>query len=170
MSLQKHQQQDESIIQEIADKLGPDQDIFQGNSNQHISAQLQKGIKFRKKCCNNSYRLRQDFLEQLVDDYIDGDTTKVKSKVVKSIKDKESKIRTYNIMRRYLKPNDQSGLTQLDIPEWNKFEFILILSITQLFLRTPPQTQWWQIITCITFFLHMVNWNSTSLTRLATGK
>eukprot|EP00957_Ditylum_brightwellii_P210873 15365507-Ditylum_brightwellii.AAC.2 len=32
LSLQKHQQQDESIIQEIADKLGPDQDIFQGNS------------------------------------------------------------------------------------------------------------------------------------------
>eukprot|EP00957_Ditylum_brightwellii_P040594 3072922-Ditylum_brightwellii.AAC.1 len=33
LSLQKHQQRDESIIQEIANKLGPDQDIFQGNSN-----------------------------------------------------------------------------------------------------------------------------------------
>eukprot|EP00957_Ditylum_brightwellii_P006808 515909-Ditylum_brightwellii.AAC.1 len=57
MSLQKNQQQDESIIQEIADKLGPDQDIFQCNFTQSISAQLQKAIKFRKKCCNNSYKL-----------------------------------------------------------------------------------------------------------------
>eukprot|EP00957_Ditylum_brightwellii_P053583 4059787-Ditylum_brightwellii.AAC.1 len=119
MSLQQHQQQDESIIQEIADKLGLDQDIFQGNSDQPISAQLQKAIKFRKKYHNDSYRLRQEFLEQLADDYINGDTTQVKSKVVKSIKDKDNKIRTYNIMRRYLKPNDQSGLTKLDISEWD---------------------------------------------------
>eukprot|EP00957_Ditylum_brightwellii_P161099 12265832-Ditylum_brightwellii.AAC.1 len=99
-------------------------------------------MKFRKKCRNDSYRLRQEFLEKLADDYINEHTTKDKSKVVKSIKDKEIKIRIYNIMRRYLKPTDRSGITQLDIQEWDKFKFILILSTTQLFLHTPPQTKW----------------------------
>eukprot|EP00957_Ditylum_brightwellii_P093735 7137001-Ditylum_brightwellii.AAC.2 len=57
MSLQKSNQQDESILQDIANKLGPDQDIHQGSPHRPVSSQLQKAIKVCKTCCNNSYKL-----------------------------------------------------------------------------------------------------------------
>eukprot|EP00957_Ditylum_brightwellii_P165313 12586816-Ditylum_brightwellii.AAC.1 len=61
-------------------------------------------------------------------------------------------------MRKYLKPDDCSGLTQLDIPEWDKFEFMLTLSSTSLFLTAPSLIKWWLTMTCVIFFLYMVDW------------
>eukprot|EP00957_Ditylum_brightwellii_P155684 11852086-Ditylum_brightwellii.AAC.1 len=64
----------------------------------------------------------------------------------------------YSIMRRYLKPDDHLGLTQLDIPDWDKFEFMLILGSASLFLTAPYLMQWWLTMMCVTFFLHTVDW------------
>eukprot|EP00957_Ditylum_brightwellii_P195372 14885620-Ditylum_brightwellii.AAC.1 len=119
MSPQRHNQHDETALNDISNKLGPDVDIFQGNPSRSVSAQLRFAKKERKICHNNSYKLCQEFLERLADDIIDGDTTKDRAKIIQGIKDKESKKRIYAIMHRHLKPQDRSGLTQLNIPEWD---------------------------------------------------
>jgi hypothetical protein len=63
----------------------------------------------------------------------------------------------YRIMQRYLKPQDRAGITHLDIPEWDKFEFMLVMIIGSCFTNVPT-IQWWLTVTCLTFFLHMVDW------------
>eukprot|EP00957_Ditylum_brightwellii_P164138 12497646-Ditylum_brightwellii.AAC.1 len=59
VSMLKHPQQDETILQDIADTLGPGVDIYQGNNDAFPNSQLCRTIKYRKQCCNNSYKLRQ---------------------------------------------------------------------------------------------------------------
>eukprot|EP00957_Ditylum_brightwellii_P106154 8097987-Ditylum_brightwellii.AAC.2 len=61
------------------------------------------------------------------------ETTKDKAKIVKSIKHRERTKRMYWIMKQYLKPQDRAGITHLDVQQW-------------------------LTITCVTFFLHMVDW------------
>eukprot|EP00957_Ditylum_brightwellii_P099451 7575798-Ditylum_brightwellii.AAC.1 len=60
-------------------------------------------------------------------------------------------------MQRYLKPQDRSSITHLDIPEWDKFTFLLTMAFDTCF-HACPCIQWWLTMTCVTFFLHMVNW------------
>eukprot|EP00957_Ditylum_brightwellii_P197587 15053435-Ditylum_brightwellii.AAC.1 len=64
---------------------------------------------------------------------IDGGTTKDKNKVITHIKDHESK------------------------KQWDKFDFLLIMAFGSCF-HTHPPIQWWLTMTCVTFFLHMVDW------------
>eukprot|EP00957_Ditylum_brightwellii_P022166 1672780-Ditylum_brightwellii.AAC.1 len=99
MSLQRHNQHDDTALKDISNKLSPDVDIFQGNPSRSVSAQLHLAKKERKRCRNNSYKLRQEFLERLNDDIIDGDTTKDRARIIRGIKDKESKNRMHAIMR-----------------------------------------------------------------------
>eukprot|EP00957_Ditylum_brightwellii_P075581 5744550-Ditylum_brightwellii.AAC.1 len=48
MSLQRNNQHDESALNDISNKLGPDVDIFQGNPSRSVSAQLRLAKKERK--------------------------------------------------------------------------------------------------------------------------
>eukprot|EP00957_Ditylum_brightwellii_P083349 6336849-Ditylum_brightwellii.AAC.1 len=83
--------------------------------------------------------------------------TKDKTKVITHIKDHESKKRMFRTMKKYLKTQNKAGITHLDIPEWDKFDFLLIMAFGSYF-RTHPPIQWWLTMTYVTFFLHMVNW------------
>eukprot|EP00957_Ditylum_brightwellii_P008316 629454-Ditylum_brightwellii.AAC.1 len=69
---------------------------------------------------------------------IDGDTTKDKNKVITHIKDHESKKHMFRIMQRYLKPQNKAGITHLNIPEWDKFDFLLIMAFGSCFHAHPP--------------------------------
>eukprot|EP00957_Ditylum_brightwellii_P135765 10354345-Ditylum_brightwellii.AAC.1 len=59
MSLQHHNQHDDTALEDISNKLGPEVDIFQCNPSRSVSAQLRLAKKERKRCRNNSYKLCQ---------------------------------------------------------------------------------------------------------------
>eukprot|EP00957_Ditylum_brightwellii_P210997 15365645-Ditylum_brightwellii.AAC.2 len=99
MSLMASQQKDHSMLQDISNKLGPDQDINQGNSTRSASVQLCHAKENCKKHRNNSYKLCQELLERLAEDIIKGDTTQDKKKILKCIKTRENRQCMYLIMR-----------------------------------------------------------------------
>eukprot|EP00957_Ditylum_brightwellii_P099077 7546118-Ditylum_brightwellii.AAC.1 len=80
VSLQQQPQHDESIIDSILNKLGPDVDVYQDTPNALPTSQLCCAIKYCKKCWDKSFQLQQEFLEWLAEDMIDGYTKKDKNK------------------------------------------------------------------------------------------
>eukprot|EP00957_Ditylum_brightwellii_P106385 8116181-Ditylum_brightwellii.AAC.1 len=60
-------------------------------------------------------------------------------------------------VKTYLKPENGGGLNQVDIPEWDKLEYILIFTITQYFTHMP-QLQWWFTIIFITTLFPFIDW------------
>eukprot|EP00957_Ditylum_brightwellii_P133745 10197560-Ditylum_brightwellii.AAC.1 len=126
ISILKHPQSTEAVLNAILDQFGSNTDIFQGDQQRPPTAQLQKAKKDQKKCRNNSYKLQQELLERLTEEMMEEETTKDKAKIVKNIKNHERTKRMYRIMKQYLKPQDRARITHLDVPEWNKFEFLTI--------------------------------------------
>eukprot|EP00957_Ditylum_brightwellii_P000339 26324-Ditylum_brightwellii.AAC.1 len=101
----------------MEEKMGPDVDIYQGNINRKASGQVQLAVKARKSIWNNSFKIGQECLEQCVKEMIT-DNNENKAKIIKCIKDTESKKRVYGMLRQYLNPDDNiTSLSQVDIPE-----------------------------------------------------
>eukprot|EP00957_Ditylum_brightwellii_P017097 1289010-Ditylum_brightwellii.AAC.1 len=67
-SIQKTRLNNEEQLQNIIDKLGPEVDVYQGNQNRKPSTQLRKAVKQLGSCWNNSFKLRQKFLEELAEE------------------------------------------------------------------------------------------------------
>eukprot|EP00957_Ditylum_brightwellii_P109046 8318365-Ditylum_brightwellii.AAC.1 len=74
--------------------------------------QYRKAIQEWRTVRVHSYKIRQQFLECLADDKIK-ENNQDKAKIIKRIKDTESKQRMYAILRQYFKPGDPLGLTQV---------------------------------------------------------
>eukprot|EP00957_Ditylum_brightwellii_P188776 14369470-Ditylum_brightwellii.AAC.1 len=87
------------------------------------SGQLCRAKKERKNCLNNSFKLRQEYLEKLVDELHDDATQERRTRIIKRIKDTKSRKRMYTLLRSYLKPKDRAGLHHVDVPEWDRSEF-----------------------------------------------
>ena len=98
VSLLTQPQYDESILDGILDKLGPGIDVNQAKPNLVPTSQLRRAIKYRKQCRNNSFKLCQEFLEELAEESIDGDTTKDKAKIIKNIQHHKSSKQMYRIL------------------------------------------------------------------------
>eukprot|EP00957_Ditylum_brightwellii_P203769 15336140-Ditylum_brightwellii.AAC.1 len=58
-------------------------------------------------------------------------------------------------MKAYLKLQSTYGIIHIDIPEWDIFEFFLILMFPPLF-KQNKWLQWWLTIMSLALFLHMV--------------
>eukprot|EP00957_Ditylum_brightwellii_P019776 1492491-Ditylum_brightwellii.AAC.1 len=52
----------------------------------------------------------------------------------------------YARMQRCLKPEDRGGITQIEIPEWDKCEFVMILGIGTILEKVPQELKWWYIM------------------------
>eukprot|EP00978_Attheya_sp_CCMP212_P047144 scaffold421241_cov56-Attheya_sp.AAC.2 len=83
-------------------------DSFQGDEKKTIYIQIRFAKKKRKELRNNSFELRQQFLENLAEEEaaLQKDNSK-KEQILCSIKKTESQKRMYAIMQRYLKPEDR---------------------------------------------------------------
>eukprot|EP00978_Attheya_sp_CCMP212_P043823 scaffold292961_cov59-Attheya_sp.AAC.2 len=78
--------------------------------------QLRKAIKARKAVRNNSFKLRQAFVEKLAEEQAALCENSTKEKIIRSMQRTEAQRRMYKILNQYLKPNEQEGITQIDVP------------------------------------------------------
>eukprot|EP00957_Ditylum_brightwellii_P002161 166121-Ditylum_brightwellii.AAC.1 len=86
-----------------------------------------------------------------------------KAKITKCMKDAESKRRMYILLKWYLKPSDnRAGLSQVDVPEWDYAEFVLIVGITHQFHWHYP-LQWWFGIMMFPIVDKLVAWRNHCL-------
>jgi hypothetical protein len=160
--LEKKAIKDEELLKDILKQIPPDYDIFQGHPNGTTNKQLLQARKYCSKCRNNSYKLRQDFLEQLADELMEEDDTQDRAVIVHKIRDAESKRRMYAVMKKYFKPGNKAGITHLDVPEWDKFELICIMCFATPFYNMP-HIQWWMTITCLVMFHKLIDIRATFL-------
>eukprot|EP00957_Ditylum_brightwellii_P121221 9244556-Ditylum_brightwellii.AAC.1 len=133
-----------------------------------MSAQLRKTIKHRRKCHNNSYELQQCFLEWLADEMITAENPNQVS-IIKQIKSTESTKAMYRKVKNYLKPENCTCLTQVDIPEWDKLKVWLTDTIAHSFTHLP-QAQWWLTIAIIPFFFALMNWKELFISAISRKK
>eukprot|EP00957_Ditylum_brightwellii_P096104 7321981-Ditylum_brightwellii.AAC.1 len=74
------------------------------------------------------------------------------------IKDVESKKRMYGMLRQYVMPGkNRTGLSQVDVPEWDKAEFVLLMGITNLHHQFQP-LQWWFGMTMFAMLDKLTAW------------
>eukprot|EP00957_Ditylum_brightwellii_P131446 10025333-Ditylum_brightwellii.AAC.2 len=101
----------------MEEQMGPKVDIYQGNINRKASGQVWLAVKTRKRIWNNSFKIRQELLEQYAEEIIT-DNHEDKAKIIKWIKDAKSEKRVYAMLRQYLKPDEsRTSLSQVDVPE-----------------------------------------------------
>eukprot|EP00978_Attheya_sp_CCMP212_P013060 scaffold32610_cov79-Attheya_sp.AAC.2 len=105
----------EHIITELEIDL-TDEDLYQGDADRSIHGQIRKVYKLRKQARNNSFKLRQDFLEKLAEEEAALNKNSTKEKILRSIRRSEAQRRMYKILNQYLKPEDRAGISQIDIP------------------------------------------------------
>ena len=130
MSYRRNNMEEDHILQEKAIEIGPEIDIYQGNKERSPKAQLRKALKERKKCQNNSFKLRQEFLEKLAEEEADYDPHNSKATILRSMKQREATTRTYKIMRRYLKPDKDGCCNFIEVPDIEKFRTLTQQTIT----------------------------------------
>eukprot|EP00957_Ditylum_brightwellii_P190220 14479361-Ditylum_brightwellii.AAC.1 len=128
-------------LNNIINKLSPDVDVFQGDKSQKPSSQLWKAVKQLRSCCNNRFQLYKKFLEDLTEEAA-ANNEKKKLKILKQMEHMEARNLMYSRMTCYLRPDNRSGITQVDIPEWEKLE----LGLSLVFSNIAPAIQWWFII------------------------
>eukprot|EP00957_Ditylum_brightwellii_P086530 6583494-Ditylum_brightwellii.AAC.1 len=69
--------------------------------------QLRWALRERKLCRNNSFKLRQSYLERLVEEEaVTGSSTK--ESIIRRMKATEATKRMYRLLQKYLKPEDRS--------------------------------------------------------------
>eukprot|EP00957_Ditylum_brightwellii_P209544 15362221-Ditylum_brightwellii.AAC.1 len=52
----------------------------------------------------------------------------------------------YTRMKRCLKSDDKSKITQIEVPEWDKLEFVILMGLCTISSKVAPQLQWWFIL------------------------
>eukprot|EP00957_Ditylum_brightwellii_P049243 3736794-Ditylum_brightwellii.AAC.1 len=142
---------DQTPLDRIATEIGIDYNVLQGNPKRTISGQLCRAIKHGKKCWNNSFQLCQQFLERLAGEWV---TAKAPNQaaIVHRIKTAEHQKTMYCKLQTYLKPNSHGGLTQVDVPEWNKMELFLTVIIYNFLYACKHNICWWITISLL-FYL-----------------
>eukprot|EP00978_Attheya_sp_CCMP212_P008857 scaffold20822_cov52-Attheya_sp.AAC.3 len=108
-----------SNVQDTLTKLEielADTDLFQGDPERSISGQIRKAYKLRREARNNSFKLRQDYLEKLAEEEATRNNNSTKEKILRSMRRSEAQRRMYKILNQYLKSDDRAGITQIDIP------------------------------------------------------
>jgi hypothetical protein len=93
-----------------------DEDIFQGDSGRTIHGQIRKAYKLRRATRNDSFNLRQAFLEKLAEEEAAVNENSTKEKILRSMRKTEAQRRMYKILHQYLKPDDRAGISQIDVP------------------------------------------------------
>eukprot|EP00957_Ditylum_brightwellii_P010506 796274-Ditylum_brightwellii.AAC.1 len=99
---------EDHMLKEKELEIGPDVDIYQGDRSRQPQNQLRRAIKERKQCRNDSFKLRQEFLEKLAEEEAELNPHISKATILCNMKHQQATTRMYKIMRRYLKP-DQNG-------------------------------------------------------------
>eukprot|EP00957_Ditylum_brightwellii_P143252 10914255-Ditylum_brightwellii.AAC.1 len=115
--LKRGKEDTKTLRQKLEDEIGVEVDIYQGNILRTSGGQLRKAVKYMKKCRNSSYNLRQECLESRAEE-LTTENEKEKAQIVQQIRSTESRKVMYRVLKRYLKPEDRAGLTQVDVPEW----------------------------------------------------
>ena len=100
-----------------------DIDIHQGDHTRPITLQIRKAKKSRQLIRARSYKKRQEFLEKLADNA----TTKGddRARIIRIIRETEQNRCMYRTFKRYLKPEDMTGLIQVNVSEWEKVEVVI---------------------------------------------
>jgi hypothetical protein len=80
-------------------------------------------------------------LEEIAKEAADHEDKKT-LKILKSMKHTEAYNIMYARMRRCLKPEEKGKITQIEVPEWDKFEFMMILGLGTTLRKVTPQLQW----------------------------
>ena len=103
-----------------------DIDIHQSDYTRPIASQIRKAKKSHRLIRARSYKKQQDFLEKLANDAATEGNNR--ARIIRIIRETEQNRSMYRTFKRYLKPEDRTGLIQFDVPEWEKVE-VVILSI-----------------------------------------
>eukprot|EP00957_Ditylum_brightwellii_P050746 3847792-Ditylum_brightwellii.AAC.1 len=111
--------EDEGLLRKLEEEIGVSVDVYQRNKKRTLGGQLRKAEKHRQNGRNNSYTLHQKFLERQVEELATENETK-KTKAVYSIQTTESRKVMHKVIKQYLKLESRAGLTQVDVPEWDK--------------------------------------------------
>ena len=74
-----------------------DEDIFQGDSGQTIHGQIRKAYKLRRATRNDSFNLRQAFLEKLAEEEAAVNENSTKEKILRSMRKTKAQRRMYKI-------------------------------------------------------------------------
>jgi hypothetical protein len=109
----------ESDVQAELNKLEielANEDIYQGNKERPILSQICLAFKRRQAARNNSFQLRQSFLERLAEEEAALSENSTKEKILRSMKRTEAQKRMYTILNQYLKPNQRAGISQIEVP------------------------------------------------------
>eukprot|EP00957_Ditylum_brightwellii_P182623 13910555-Ditylum_brightwellii.AAC.1 len=117
MSFERNRIKGKNILQLRRQEIDPEVDIFQGEEKRKASAQLRKAKKHLTKCRNNSYKLRQEYLQRKAEEMVPGGEQEEIQKMVKQMKHQEARIRMYAIMKRYLKPERDGGTSFIMVPD-----------------------------------------------------
>eukprot|EP00957_Ditylum_brightwellii_P033004 2502279-Ditylum_brightwellii.AAC.1 len=74
-----------------------------------------------------------------------------RAKIIRCIQQTESTKRMYTLLKRYLKPEDHSGLTHIYVPEWDKLALPMMLYLAN---KVPVNGPWWKAVLTYTLILH----------------
>eukprot|EP00957_Ditylum_brightwellii_P022422 1691876-Ditylum_brightwellii.AAC.1 len=122
--------QEDHMLKEKEIEIGPDVDMYQGDRLKRPQNQLWRAIKERKQCQNDSFKLRQEFLEKLVGEEAELDPHRSKATIICYMKNQEATTRMYNILRRYLKPDQTKCCNFIEVPDLEKFKTLTQKTVT----------------------------------------
>ena len=81
------------------------------------------------------------------------------AKIMKQIRETERNRKMYTTFKLYLKPNERSGLTQVDILKWDKVVIIREMLLPNLWNYTQP-IQWVLAVIIITIINRLTEWKT----------
>eukprot|EP00957_Ditylum_brightwellii_P071568 5441560-Ditylum_brightwellii.AAC.1 len=86
MSFERNKIKGNYILELCRQEIDLDVDIFQGEEKRKAPAQLRKAKKHLTKCRNNSYKLRQEYLQRKAEEMVPGGEKEEIQKMVKRMK------------------------------------------------------------------------------------
>eukprot|EP00957_Ditylum_brightwellii_P191558 14584919-Ditylum_brightwellii.AAC.1 len=132
-------------LQQLRENLPEEIDIFQGNENRGIRAQIHKKAKALHKARSDSFEKQQDHLELKAMMMVHEEDLALLNlkvaKIVKQMKNEEQSCKMYCIFKRYLKMAQKASLSHVDIPDFSKI-WLSLLALMGVICRTRGKWLW----------------------------
>eukprot|EP00957_Ditylum_brightwellii_P133849 10206009-Ditylum_brightwellii.AAC.1 len=109
------------ILQSRRNNIDPDADIYQGDKERSILAQLRKAKKQLTECRRESHKLRQEYLQRKTEEEASNDPNSKTAAILQQIKNREASNPMHTILQQYVKPEQNRGITFIKVPDKEKF-------------------------------------------------
>eukprot|EP00957_Ditylum_brightwellii_P209286 15361085-Ditylum_brightwellii.AAC.1 len=118
------------VLQSRRNDIDPEADIYQGDKERSIPAQLRKAKKQLTECRRKSHICRQEFLQRKAEEEVSNDPNSKTAAILEQIKNREASNQMHAILQQYVKPEQNGGITCIKVPNKEKIKTSIQYAVT----------------------------------------